>query len=45
MMESVLGPYRYKFQEHQLTVRLHNLVVRCESVYRCVHCGEQLVAK
>ncbi|MDM1724990.1 SprT family protein, partial [Escherichia coli] len=23
----------------------HNRVVRGEAVYRCVHCGEQLVAK
>ncbi|MGQ7159007.1 SprT family zinc-dependent metalloprotease, partial [Escherichia coli] len=30
---------------HQLTVRRHNRVVRGEAVYRCVHCGEQLVAK
>lgn len=38
-------PYRCKCQEHQLTVRRHNRVVRGEGVYRCVHCGEQLVAK
>lgn len=36
-------PYRCKCQQHQLTVRRHNRVVRGETTYRCVHCGETLV--
>lgn len=37
-------PYHCQCQQHQLTVRRHNRVVRGEAVYRCVHCGEPLVA-
>ncbi len=35
-------PYRCDCQQHQLTVRRHNRVVRGESEYRCVHCGMRL---
>lgn len=38
-------PYRCPCQQHQLTVRRHNRVVRGEAVYRCVRCGEPLVAE
>ncbi|EXU74158.1 SprT family zinc-dependent metalloprotease [Erwinia papayae] len=37
-------PYRCGCQQHQLTIRRHNRVVRGESEYRCVHCGERLCA-
>lgn len=37
-------PYRCRCQQHQLTVRRHNRVVRGETEYRCVQCGERLVA-
>jgi SprT protein len=36
-------PYRCGCQQHQLTVRRHNRVIRGESEYRCVHCGERLL--
>ncbi|MEM6162321.1 SprT family zinc-dependent metalloprotease [Erwinia sp. P6884] len=35
-------PYRCRCQQHQLTVRRHNRILRGESEYRCVSCGELL---
>ncbi|YCH29919.1 SprT family zinc-dependent metalloprotease [Erwinia sp. D4-22] len=37
-------PYRCRCQQHYLTVRRHNRVVRGETEYRCVQCGDLLVA-
>ena len=38
-------PYHCQCQQHQLTIRRHNRVVRGEASYRCVKCGEPLVAE
>ncbi|CAY75597.1 Protein sprT [Erwinia pyrifoliae DSM 12163] len=35
-------PYRCRCQQHQLSVRRHNRVIRGESQYRCLHCGDPL---
>jgi len=35
-------PYHCLCQQHQLTVRRHNRVMRGETQYRCTRCGEQL---
>lgn len=35
--------YRCSCQQHQLTVRRHNRVLRGETAYRCTLCGERLV--
>ncbi len=36
-------PYRCGCQQHQLTVRRHNRVLRGQSEYRCVRCGDRLL--
>ena len=38
-------PNSCQFQQHKLTVRRHNRVVRGEATYRCVRCGDLLVAE
>lgn len=35
-------PYFCSCQQHQLSVRRHNRVLRGETQYRCVHCGATL---
>lgn len=35
-------PWRCRCQQHHLTVRRHNRVLRGETEYRCVRCGERL---
>jgi len=41
-VQSKTYPYLCACQEHQLTVRRHNRVMRKEAEYRCRHCGELL---
>ncbi|MGL5726230.1 MAG: SprT-like domain-containing protein [Plesiomonas sp.] len=35
-------PYQCSCQQHALTVRRHNRILRQQTQYRCVHCGEIL---
>ncbi|MBS0849316.1 SprT family zinc-dependent metalloprotease [Citrobacter sp. JGM124] len=35
-------PYHCPCQQHQLTVRRHNRVIRGETQYRCTRCGQPL---
>ncbi|SFN07670.1 SprT protein [Izhakiella capsodis] len=35
-------PYFCRCQQHQLTVRRHNRMMRGETLYHCVHCSSQL---
>ena len=37
-------PYYCRCQQHQLTIRRHNRVLRHHSQYRCRHCGDILQA-
>ncbi len=41
-VQSKTFPYQCVCQQHQLTVRRHNRVLRGESEYRCRRCGEKL---
>ncbi|SQI45094.1 SprT-like family [Serratia plymuthica] len=41
-VQSKTFPYLCRCQQHQLTVRRHNRVLRGESEYRCRQCGEKL---
>jgi SprT protein len=41
-VQSNTFPYQCACQQHQLTVRRHNRVLRGESEYRCKECGEKL---
>ncbi|MFV0575248.1 MAG: SprT family zinc-dependent metalloprotease [Vibrio sp.] len=38
-------PYRCQCQDHQLTIRRHNNIIRNKTTYRCMKCGSQLVQR